>query len=805
VRVSSPAALAQPGGRWQQFLERIVRLSEVESVEIDRHHGTAAIAFDRQGTRLDDLLERMAAALAQPTAGTADPEFLKLSRSLANRSRFRVYRRGDRLSVWEIVHDAPGRLRVRDVDLEANPRAALRVRSELENLDGIHDVTVGSFTGSIVIRYDQAAIDRRQILAHLDRLTGEGEISAVSQVPSRARWMFANATLALGVAGAVVYPPLLPVSAVLLVASNIPTFHNAWRELRRRHVGLPLLHTTIVGATLATGGFVASSLMNWLLTYWEDRHARLKAAGHQLLADSVRKPRRTAWVVRDGVELETPVSALQLKDVISVRAGEVVPVDGRILAGTGLVNENSLGGTNGLVCRNVGDDLLEGAYLAEGELQIEVLRSGDATVATSIGRTLEASAAGGPANGPAVPSEFAERAVPPALATASLGFLVGDATMAAAVLRPDYATGPGIGGSVTLIERLGACFDEGIVVRRPDVFHQMAQADVVLLDHAPSLSARILELEDVHVAGELSPDAVLEYAECAVRQFHDPRARAVAVAFAFQGGVPLQFPVRFRSGGVEFNDGARRVRVDGLSAVRDADVPAEVRDRGAPLRVHVDGDLAGWLTFYEGSACAAASPVFDLRTRCGMQVELLAADGDAAVLAEALGVDDVHICPSDAAKAQMIRTLRRQGRRVVYVGNCRQNPESAAIANVAVFPAPDLTWAADPAGVWLLQPYYEKLVQLREVARSVRRQEQLDFNLILIPNVVCVAGAFLFGLTSLAVVVLSNLGTFSVYSRSRAALQRTQRRLRERHKRVHQQVRNGRLDETSRQLILREN
>ena len=805
MRVSSPTALAQPGGHWQQFLERIVSLPEVESVEIDRNRGTAAIAFARQGTQLDELLERMAAALATRTVSPVDPEFLKLCRCLATRSRFRVHRRGDRLSIWEIVHESPGRLRVRDVDLHANPRSALRARAELESLTGVRDVAVGSFTGSIVIRYDAAAIDRDRILVHLDRLTGAGEISSANQVPSRSQWMFANATLALSVAGAVVYPPLLPVSAVLLVASNIPNFHNAWRELRRRHVGLPFLHTTIVVATLATGGFVASSLMNWLLTYWEDRHARLKAAGHQLLADSVRRLQRAAaWVVREGIELETPVSALRPGDVISVRSGEVVPVDGRILAGTGLVEENSLRGTNGLVCCSVGDDLLEGAYLAEGELQIEVVRAGDATIATSIGRTLEASAAGGPSNGRAVPSEFAERAVPPSLATASLGFLVGDAAVATAVLRPDYATGPGIGGSATLIERLGACFDEGIVVRRPDVFHQMAQADLVLLDHDQSLSARILELEDVHVAGELSPDAILEYAECALRQFHDPRARAVAVAFAFQGGVPLQLIVHFRSGGVEFNDGSRRIRVDGFAAGRIADGTSAVLDRCVPLRVYVDDDLAGWLTFYEGAACGAASPVFDLRTRCGMQVELLTPDAEAAGLGEALGVDDVRICPSDAAKAQLIRAWRRQGRRVVYVGNCRQNPQAAAIANVAVFPCPDLTWEADPAGVWLLQPYYEKLVQLRDVARSVRHQEQLHFNLILIPNVVCVAGALLFGLTSLAVVVLSNLGTFSVYSRSRAALQRTQRRLRERRQRIPDQPRGDHANETSRQLVLRE-
>jgi hypothetical protein len=141
---------------------------------------------------------------------------------------------------------------------------------------------------------------------------------------------------------------------------------------------------------------------------------------------------------------------------------------------------------------------------------------------------------------------------------------------------------------------------------------------------------------------------------------------------------------------------------------------------------------------------------------------------------------------------------------VVYVGDCRRNPLAAAAANVAVFPAPDPSWKEDPSGVWLLEPDYRKLVELRKISIAMRDEARSFRNLILVPNVACIAGALLLGFSSLAVVVLSNLGTLTVYSHGRDALSRTERRLhaRRRRRRITGAV-NG-VEDTSRNLALHE-
>jgi hypothetical protein len=96
---------------------------------------------------------------------------------------------------------------------------------------------------------------------------------------------------------------------------------------------------------------------------------------------------------------------------------------------------------------------------------------------------------------------------------------------------------------------------------------------------------------------------------------------------------------------------------------------------------------------------------------------------------------------------------------------------------VAIAPVTEPVSDDDPADVWLMQADYGHLVSFREISRVSRKREQLHQGLTLIPNLTCVAGAVLFGFTSLPAVVISNLGTYSVYKQQVAALRQTERRL----------------------------
>ncbi|HUY36756.1 MAG TPA: hypothetical protein VMV69_28740 [Pirellulales bacterium] len=824
VRIESRRAFSMRDERWREFVTRVLTLDEVESVAVDRvrgiaqvHHAPPALAALNGSSATRDaskVLERLSAALdsaaldsAASDSAASDSAMPKssgrpLDRALAERiaglaepARFRLFRRGASVSTWEIIHDRPGRLRVRDTAVRQGPEAAGPavaagpVARRLRELPGVRDVAIGAWTGSVLICFDRTIVGRDAILSLLDGPAGKvGGPLALSSPAAHGESEFANASLLVAFAGEFLVPALLPLSAVLLVAGNLANFRDAWRQLRRRQAGVPILHTSIVAATLATGGYVASSLMNWLLVFWEKRRAKIAAGGHELLAAALRRPRQHAWLCREGAEIETPAADLRPGDVVVARGGDMVPADGRIISGAAVLEEPAARGHGGLVCRGVGDDVLEGSLVLEGELRLAVSSVGGATFAENIDRALASAAGAKSGANPPGPPRIAERAVAPVLVTAGVGLLVGDAAAAAAILRPDYSTGPRIGDSLTQLFQLASCLDEGIVVRRADVLQRMADVDLLLLDDDAALGARRPELAGVEPTGDLTSDELLAYAECALRRFHDPRSAALAAAGRARGLRRLELRVEHRAAWAEIRDDGRCLRVHGLSSREVAyrfdhaslEPGAWVGEQApAPLGVYCDDRLAGVLTFSRGDVFAAKDVVLDLRARCGMQVELLAPgrSTDFEALVDALGIDGLRCCPADESKAGYIHECRGEGHRVAYVGDCLHNPLAARAADVAISLRPDLRRHDDAAGAWLLEPNYDKLPVLRDISASQRRQLQWQYGLTLVPNVACVAGALLFGFTSLAVVVLSNLGTYAVYTRSVADLSRARGRL----------------------------
>ena len=204
---SSSPLFSLTGSAWQSFAERVVSLPDVASVEVDRRKGTAVVRQTPPIGGLDRFLERLSAALAAEVPHKTEAEQSRLFASLAGHRRFRLFRRGKRLSTWEIVHASPGHIRVRDAALRTSPAAAQRIRSDLMGQSGIRSFSISHYTGCVTVRFDPA-LDGDTILARLDEVVFDGGMTACQSLPRPTQWLFANATLALAVAGTFFYAPL---------------------------------------------------------------------------------------------------------------------------------------------------------------------------------------------------------------------------------------------------------------------------------------------------------------------------------------------------------------------------------------------------------------------------------------------------------------------------------------------------------------------------------------------------------------------------------------------------------------------
>src|SRR5262249_10990831 len=158
-------------------------------------------------------------------------------------------------------------------------------------------------------------------------------------------------------------------------------------------------------------------------------------------------------------------------------------------------------GATGMTRKNPEDRVYAGSILLAGEMQVETDPRAERTHASTPAR--KALSAAAPPPGKPTPTPKGESLARPLLApppaAAGLGWYVGGTPTALAVMRADYASGPGLAYSLETLQALALCFAQGIVIRDPGSLEQLAKVDVLLLDHHPALEAAEPEVGGVRV------------------------------------------------------------------------------------------------------------------------------------------------------------------------------------------------------------------------------------------------------------------------------------------------------------------
>src|SRR5262249_28956827 len=157
--------------------------------------------------------------------------------------------------------------------------------------------------------------------------------------------------------------------------------------------------------------------------------------------------------------------------------------------------------------------------------------------------------------------------------------------------------------------------------------------------------------------------------------------------------------------------------------------------------------------------------VSEIRDRLGLPIGLLSDRPDKAIrpLAESIGASFHAGALTDEARADLLRTCRQRGIKTAYVSHGREHPDAAREAHVSISFAGELDLERDPADFLMLRRDLRSLINLINLAREHRQRVQTVHGLTLIPNLTCVAGAFLLGFSGLTSVIVTNLGIFSVY------------------------------------------
>ena len=752
-----------PGGEAlaRRFARRVLSFSAVQSLALDPAHATAILNY-----RLDEcdpapLLTRLADAVAAPAVSASEAALP----CWTDGEPVILYRHSSIISIFKELEIADSQLTVRHPAIELNQALARRLGNALRVVPGVIEAAT---TEALRVRFDPHAVAAVR-LVRVAEAEISGQPTRVAKSGSqRVNFRLENVTVGVAAVGEFVLPLAAPVASGLLVLASLGTFGAAASQLRDRIIGLPLLYTCAVGARLSSGQFLAASLISWFFRYWENRYRQdVEVEIRALIDDTATVPKQARALTTDGGVRLVPRMGIAPGEHVRVLSDERVPVDGRVLTGTALVDESFLGGPPRPVRRVAGEPVFAGSRLLAGALDIETLRIGEETRAAKFAqRVIEATMSrphSGALNGEA--EDFAGEIVAPTLLTAGAGLMIGDLTTAGTILSPDYATGVGLAMPLERVRDVRSAIRNGAVVRTGVAFERLAMTSWVVLDEHEVLRRTGCEVAEVRTKG-FDEVRLLPAMAAAGVWLGDERGPVIARACHDRGLVVRRAALReIDVDGVTIGFGDHLVRLRGRPVVRGAGPP--------PLIVEVDGVEVASVRFVRNRHLEAAAAVRSLQ-RGGQRV-FLVSHRPAARLANALGVDRYGDGMSDDDKVRVLRNLRRQGLAAAYVGDGLAHARVGCEAYLSISlgggdAAEEVGSEREPPDVVLMSPSIAPLPALFALARDSGQRKERTRYAVMVPNLLCVAGAFAFGFTPMAAVLLSNFGTSLAYNGAKRAL-----------------------------------
>jgi Cu+-exporting ATPase len=428
-----------------------------------------------------------------------------------------------------------------------------------------------------------------------------------------------------------------------------------------------------------------------LLGRWLERRA-MKQMGAAITALMSLRP-RTARVVRDGADRDVPVETVLVGDLIRVRPGETLPVDGVVLEGASAVDESMLTGESLPVDKAPGDTVIGATLNTRGSFVFRATKVGKETTLAQIVRLVEeAQASSAPIQrlADAVAGVFVPAVLAVALLTFAGWLLLGPEprltfalTAAIAVLIIACPCALGLATPTAIMAGTGTAAEHGVLIRGGGALEQARRVTSIVLDKTGTLTAGRPEVVRVLPAAGIEESDVLRLAAGAERGSEHPLGGAI-VAAAHARRLHIPEAERFESitgkGITAIVEGRRlaigtRAFMDEVGAALDGlgDRAAEIARTGAtPMFLAVDGRGAGLIAVADRIKPGAREAVASLRA-LGLEVWMVTGDHRLAAEAAAVeaGIDPAHVMAEVAPrqKAEKIKAMQAAGQVVAMVGD----------------------------------------------------------------------------------------------------------------------------------------
>lgn len=651
---------------------------------------------------------------------------------------------------FSIISEIPGRTRLQLAGPvpESDLDALLKLSGEI---DGVRKVRVYGRIGQMALEFDEPRRDA--VLAAVGALNAQAiadaKLGYVMQLEPRKHKLVMDLATLVGAHYARRWFLPTPLRAVFVVAGYMVFLRAALRELAKPRLTVPVLDASAIGISFVKRDVDTAGQTMFLLNVGELLEDYTRAMSENELINSLLDVPDKAQKVVGDTEVSVAATELEPGDLVAVRTGMSICIDGVVEQGSAMVNQATLTGEPLAVERSAGDDVFAGTVIEDGSILVRVRANTAQTKLRSI-VSLVQTADSLKSEGQSHMEDLANKIVPWNFLLAGLVALTTRSLIkTSAALMVDYSCALKLTGSVAVMTAMSDAAKMGVMVKGAKYFESFAKADTIVFDKTGTLTEAQPRLACVLTTDGWSEDEVLRLSACLEEHFPHPVARAVVNAAGERG-----LEHRERHAAVEYIvahgiassiEGRRAIIGSAHFVFEDegAQLESDIKERIesqmqglSPLYLAVDGTVVGVLGIEDPLKPGVREAIADLHALGVKHVVMLTGDSErtAERIAREAGVDEfkAELLPED--KYAYVERIKREGRRVAMVGDGVNDSPALGLADVGLAMGGGSDIAKEVADIILADTDLAAIVRLRRMSQGLIDRLTSSYSKVMLTN-----------------------------------------------------------------------
>jgi P-type Cu+ transporter len=636
------------------------------------------------------------------------------------------------------------------------------VQHAIEKLPGVQSVSVFLATEKAVVKLDPSQVDLTAIRA---AVKGAGYDVPAFTAPPTAPVSIDDFNRKLTVLLVTVFAIILSVvifgeglgwfdflnarvpflvGLLIVLAGGYPVFLNVIRATLNRQIISHTLMTLGVIAALVVGQWVTAALVVIFMRIGDYVENFTTESARRAVKELTSLAPQTARVERDGKELEVPVGEVNVGEIVIVRPGEKIAVDGEVISGQATIDQAAITGESMPVEAASGTHVYAATIAKLGSLRVRADRVG---IDTTFGRVVKMveEAEAHRADVQRIADKFSAWYLPVVAAIAALTFLfTRNSLSTAAVLLVACSCSFALATPVAMLASVGASAKRGLLIKGGKYLELLARADVLLVDKTGTLTLGQPQVTDVISLNGLSRSEILSIAASAERYSEHPLAEAVRT-LADNENIVLTESQDFEAvpgQGVRAVINSRRIAVGNrrlIPAAKSLPEAAELEAQGKTLLFMESNDeLVGVLAASDTLREEVPSALKEVRSLGIRHIELLTGDNEqtASALAKRLGVSyRANLLPEN--KIEIVKEYQAKGHVVVMIGDGVNDAPALAQADIGIaMGAAGTDVAIEAAYIALMREDWNLVPDVIKIAQRTMRIVKMNLAFTTIYNIV---------------------------------------------------------------------